>query len=191
MEPGGRRRPGLYADILVPVLQVPKGGEAGPGGLLKILKNEGKEEDEEEEKEEDDDEEEMEGKRRDEVDMQDSLVVDEGIPLQLQLQISFHQEEFKQPHFSRKSSLSKHMFMFHGASCPSKILRDRYLAKLMARRRISLAICYITFKTRISFTEHMMRGAYLLEPGLAGVKDGFVRELMLLLDGISVGGQST
>ena len=73
------------------------------------------------------------------------------------------------------------MLVIHGASRPSKILQDIYLAKLMARRRISFAICYITFKTRISFTEHMKRG----------VKGGFVREFMLLLDGISVGGQST
>ena len=54
----------------------------------------------------------MEGKRRDEKDMQDSLVVEEGmivkfpfvpfatciLPLQLLLQGSFHQEEVKQPH---------------------------------------------------------------------------------------------
>ena len=53
------------------------------------------------------------------------------------------------------------------------------------------AICYITFKTKISFKEHMKRGAHLLAPGLAGVEGRFVREIMLLLDGISVGGQST
>ena len=49
----------------------------------------------------------------------------------------------------------------------------------------------ITFKTRISFKEHMKRGAHLLAPGPAGVEGRFVREIMLLLDGISVGGQST
>ena len=53
--------------------------------------------------------------------------------------------------FSRKSSLSKHMLVVHGASRPSKILQDRYLAKLMARRRIS-------------FEEHMKMGAHLLAP---------------------------
>ena len=54
------------------------------------------------------------------------------------------------------------MLVIHGASRPSKILQDRYLAKLMAGRRISFAICYVTFKTRISFKEHMNRGAHLL-----------------------------
>ena len=37
----------------------------------------------------------------------------------------------------------------------------------------------------------MKRGAQLLVPGPAGVKVRFVREIMLLMDGISVGGQST
>ena len=55
----------------------------------------------------------------------------------------------------------------------------------MARRRIRFAICYI--KTRISFKEHIKRGAHLLAPGPAGVEDGFVREFMLLLDWISLG----
>ena len=53
--------------------------------------------------------------------------------------------------FSRKSSLSKHMLVIHEACRHSKILHDRYLAKLMTHRRISFAICFITFKTRISF----------------------------------------
>ena len=65
----------------------------------------------EEEKEED--EEEIEGKRRDDADIKDSLVVEEGmivkfplvpfatclLPLQLLLQGSFQQEEVKQPHW--------------------------------------------------------------------------------------------
>ena len=33
------------------------------------------------------------------------------------------------------------------------------------------------------------RGAHLLATGLAAVEGSFVREIMLLLDGISVGGQ--
>ena len=41
------------------------------------------------------------------------------------------------------------MLMVHGANCTSKILKDIYLAKLMARRRISIVICYIAFMTRI------------------------------------------
>jgi hypothetical protein len=62
--------------------------------------------------------------------------------------------------------------------------------KLYAHRSISFVICYITFKTRISSKEHMERGAHLLAPGPAGVEGRFVKEIMLLLDGISVGGQS-
>ena len=83
------------------------------------------------------------------------------------------------------------MLVVHGASRPSEILQDRCLAKLMACRRISFFICYITFKTRISFKENMKRGAHLLQVGPAGVKGRFLREIMLLLDGISVGGQTT
>ena len=74
------------------------------------MKEEEKEEDEEEKKEDDDEEE---GKRRDEEDVQDSLVVEEGmivkfpllpfstclLPLQLLLQGSFQPEEVKQPHW--------------------------------------------------------------------------------------------
>ena len=62
----------------MPVLQVPSGEEGGPGGLSNLLKEEEKKEDEEEKKVDGDDEEEMEGKRRDEEDMHDSLMVDEG-----------------------------------------------------------------------------------------------------------------
>ena len=83
------------------------------------------------------------------------------------------------------------MLVVHGASRPLKILQDRYLAKLMARRRISFGICYITFKTRISFKEHMKRIAYLLAPGPTCVEGRFVREFMLLPDGTIVGEQST
>ena len=54
-----------------------------------------------------------------------------------------------------------------------------------------LGLCYITFKTRISFKEHMKRGAHLLAPGPAGVEGRFVREIISLLDGIPVGGQNT
>ena len=64
-ESGGRRRPGLTADIPVPVLQVPAGEEGRPGGLQNNRK-------EEEEKEE-----EMDGKRRDEEEVQDRQVVEE------------------------------------------------------------------------------------------------------------------
>ena len=72
-----------------------------------------------------------------------------------------------------------------------KILQDRYLVKLLAHRGVSFVICYITFKTRIMFKEHMKRGTHLLAPGPAGVEGRFVREIMSLLDGISVGGQNT
>ena len=50
LEPGGRRRPGLLADIPVPIIQVPAGEEGGPGGLPNLLEEVEKEEDEEEEK---------------------------------------------------------------------------------------------------------------------------------------------
>ena len=50
---------------------------------------------------------------------------------------------------------------------------------------------YITFKTRISFQEHMKRGAHMVSPGPAGFEGRCVMELMLLLDGINVRGQST
>jgi hypothetical protein len=53
LEPGGRRRPDLYADIQVPVLQVPAGKEGEPGGFPKFRKEEEKEE-YNEEKEKDD-----------------------------------------------------------------------------------------------------------------------------------------
>ena len=40
LEPGGRRRSGLYADIPVPVIQVPAGEEAGHDGFSILLKKE-------------------------------------------------------------------------------------------------------------------------------------------------------
>ena len=83
LEPEGRRRPDLHADIPVPVLQVPAGDEDASGGLPNFLKEEEneeyneekekndneKEEDDEEKKENDEKKEEVEGKRRDEEDM--------------------------------------------------------------------------------------------------------------------------
>ena len=69
----GRRRPGLYADIRVPVPPDPEGEEGGPEGLSNLLKEEGKEEDDKEKKEDEEEEEKMEGKRRDEEEIQDSL----------------------------------------------------------------------------------------------------------------------
>ena len=53
-----------------------------------------------------------------------------------------------------------------------KILQDRYLAKLVARGRISFFICYIAFMTRISFKKHMNRGVHLLAPGPEDVEAG-------------------
>ena len=169
MEPGGRRRSGLYADIPVPVLQVPAGEEGGPGGLPNLLKEEEKEEDEEEKKEDDDEEEEMEGKRRDEEDMPNIMKylvppqAPDHLPL-ANLPCLLEQGKHCGMNFSKKSSLSRHMLVIHGASRPFKILQDIYLAKLMALRRISFAIRYITFKMRISFKEHMKRDAHLLAP---------------------------
>ena len=45
MEPWRRRRPDLYADIPVPVLQVPAAEEGGPGGLPNLLEKGEKKED--------------------------------------------------------------------------------------------------------------------------------------------------
>ena len=84
--------------------------------------------------------------------------------------------------FSRKSSLSKHILVDHGASRPPTILQNRYPAKLMAPRRISFVMCYITFNTRISFKKHMKMDAHLLAPGHRNVEGGFVRELIFFLD---------
>ena len=50
--------------------------------------------------------------------------------------------------FLEKSSVSKHMLVVHGVSRPLKILQDRYLAKLMAARRIRFAICYVNFQEK-------------------------------------------
>ena len=128
MELGGRRRPDLYADIPVPVLQVPGGEEGEPGGLPNFLKEEEKEEyDEEkengdEEKEEDDEEKkekyvkekEMEEKRRDEEDMQDSLV-EEGIMVNFPL-VPF---PLILSYLSVKKKLNNHIVEMHKdpASC--------------------------------------------------------------------------
>ena len=83
------------------------------------------------------------------------------------------------------------MLVVHGASRPSNILQDRYLAKLMARRWISCAVHYITFMTRFSFKELMKSGAYLLANGPAGVKVMIGWEFMLVLDISSVGDEDT
>ena len=60
----------------------------------------------------------------------------------------------------------------------------------MARRKIRFVICYIAFKTSISFKKHMKRGAHLLAPGPENVKGGFVREFMLLWMGSVLGGKA-
>ena len=78
------------------------------------------------------------------------------------------------------------MLVVHEASRPSKMMQDKYLVKLIAHRRICFVIRYIAFKTRISFTKNVKRG-----PGPEDVKGEFAMEFMLLLDGISVVGQST
>ena len=56
LEPWVRRRPGLYAEIPVPVIQDPRGEEGGPRGFSKLLKEDEKEKDEEQKKEDDYDE---------------------------------------------------------------------------------------------------------------------------------------
>ena len=92
----------MYADIPVSVLQVPAGEEGELWSLPNFLKeeekeeyneekeknDEEKEEDEKEKKENDEKQEEMEGKRRDEEDMQDRLVVEDGMMVNFPL-VSF------------------------------------------------------------------------------------------------------
>ena len=51
-------------------------------------------------------------------------------------------------------------------AAPFKILHERYMATLIKHRRISFAICYITFKTNFSFKEHWKSGAHLLHIGI-------------------------
>ena len=55
VKPEGRRRPGLYAEIQVPVIQVPAGEEGGPGDLPNLLKEEEKEDYDNNKKEVEDD----------------------------------------------------------------------------------------------------------------------------------------
>ena len=62
----------------MPVLQVLAGEEEGHGGLPSLTKQEGEKRDDEVRKEDYVDEEGMEGKRRDEEEMQFSMLVDEG-----------------------------------------------------------------------------------------------------------------
>ena len=110
----------MYADIPVPVLEVPRGEEGWPRGLSNPLEEDDKQEDEEdkEEEEDGDDEEEQEGKRRDEEDMQHSLVVEEGMifqfPMHIPLQGSFQQEEGKQSH--RRDTQKYNHQKLYGAS---------------------------------------------------------------------------
>ena len=92
--------------------------------------------------------------------------------------------------FLRKSSLAKHMLVIHGAGRPSRMLQDRYSARVSARRKITCATCYITFDTNYSFKEHMKKkhgGSQLLAPGPAGADGGFGGEFMLVLDGRAMG----
>ena len=81
-----------YGDNPLPVLQVPAGEGGEPGGLTNFLKEEEKEEDDVEKEENDVEKkdnhekgEEMEGKRREDEDMQESLVVEEGMMFNLPL----------------------------------------------------------------------------------------------------------
>ena len=68
--------------------------------------------------------------------------------------------------------LCRQMLVVHGAGHPSKILQDRYLAKLMVWRSISFANSYTTFKTRFSIKEHIISSPHLLTPGPTGVVGG-------------------
>ena len=136
MEPGGRRRSGLYTYIPVPVLQVPAGKEGGPGGIPNHLNEEAKEEDDEEKNEDDENKEETEGKRRDEEEMQDSLVVEEGmmfnfplVPLPL---VSFPcSSRFKV--LSVKKKLNNHIIEMHNDLTSCTLFKNTF------KRRTSLS----------------------------------------------------
>ena len=82
------------------------------------------------------------------------------------------------------------MLVVHGAGCPCNKLQDRYLAKLMPHIWISCAVCYITFTIMFNFKDHIKSDAHLLAIGLAGVKDMFWGEFMMLLDRNSVGDET-
>ena len=96
--------------------------------------------------------------------------------------------------FSRTSSLVKHMLVVHGANRPPNALRDKYLARVRARKRVSCATCSITFKTKSNFQVHMKKkhnGTLLLAPGPAGAEGGFAGEFMMVLDGSSMCDEDT
>ena len=122
LEPVGRRRQGLYADTQVPVLHVPAGDKGGLGGLPSLLKEEKeedeeeKEEDEEEKKKDNDEEGEIKRKRRDEKEMQDSLVVEEGIMVKFSF-VPFHFVSFPCSSclkvLSAKKKLNNHIIEMH------------------------------------------------------------------------------
>ena len=67
MEAGGRRKPDLYADIPVPVLQVPAVKEEEPGGFPNFQKEEEKEEYNEEKEKDDEKKEEDDEEKKDEM----------------------------------------------------------------------------------------------------------------------------
>ena len=90
--------------------------------------------------------------------------------------------------FTRKSNLSKHMLIVHGDSRPSQIQQDRNLAKLMASKRITYVVCYIAFKTSISFKKHMKRGVHLLSPGHENVEGRFVKGIHVFAGWYQIGG---
>ena len=86
------------------------------------------------------------------------------------------------------------MMVVHGAGRPSKMLHDRYSARVRASRKISCATCYITFSIKYSFKEHMQKkhgGTQLLAPRPAGAEGGFAGEFMVVLDGRAGGDQDT
>ena len=72
------------------------------------------------------------------------------------------------------------MLVVFGAGVPSKPL-------LMARRRISCVTCYITFKTRFSFMEHVESSVCPLAPVPVGAEGRFGGDFMVVLDRSGVG----
>ena len=95
--------------------------------------------------------------------------------LQLLVQGSFHQEEVKQAHCRD----TQRPYIMNKLGPPE------------APNHLPLATLPCLPEQFNHCGKNMKRGAHMLAPGSEGVKGRFVREIILLLDGISVAGQST
>ena len=143
------------------------------------------------------------------------------IHLQLLLQDSFHQEEVKQPHCRNTQrpkimnflGLLRHQITCHQPPFPVCQNGATTVARTSLTKTVCLSTCWWSMepaiskkycKTDICLRFRHTKGSalsyatlssrhylHLLATGPAGVEGRLVREIMLSLDGISVGGQST